>query len=37
MVIDLAVPGTVVCMENKRCMAVDVKNPNMTIRFMLPE
>nr|CAG4646497.1 EOG090X0BGA [Macrothrix elegans] len=27
-------PGTLVCMENKRCIAVDVKKPNMIIRLI---
>ena len=29
----LAVPGIVVCMENSRCIAVEVKNPSMSIKL----
>lgn len=29
----LAVPGTVVCIVNKRCNVVEVKKPNMIIKL----
>lgn len=29
----LAVPGIIVCMEKRRCIAVDVKNPSMIIKL----
>ena len=35
-VIDLAVPGIVVCMVNSLCMAVLVKKPNIIIKLMDP-
>lgn len=35
-VIDLAVPGMVVCIANSLCMAVLVKNPNIIIKLMDP-
>ncbi len=35
-VMDLAVPGKVVCMANNLCIAVLVKNPNIIIKLMDP-
>ena len=32
-VVVLAVPGVVICMVNKRCSAVFVKNPSMIIQL----
>ena len=34
-VMDFAVPGIVVCMVNKRCIAVDVKKSKIIIMLML--
>lgn len=33
-VMTFAVPGIVVCIENRRCIAVVVKNVNMIIRLI---
>ena len=32
-VMTLAVPGIVVCMAKRRCIAVDVKKPNMIMKL----
>ncbi len=32
-VMTLAVPGIAICMANRRCIAVDVKNPSISIKL----